>query len=86
MFKHIPRLDIRKYSFSHRVVDTWNSLPECVISAKTVFTFEVRLDKYWHSQDIIYNYESVIATGQKKNLELKIEADEDGLLSEEDLW
>ena len=50
-------MDVRKYSFSNRVVDVWNSLPDDVISASTVFSFEVRLDEYWKDQDILYNYE-----------------------------
>jgi len=57
LFKPRARLDVRKYSFSNRVVDVWNSLPDDVISASTVFSFEVRLDEYWKDQDILYNYE-----------------------------
>ena len=58
LFKHRARLDVRKYSFSNRVVDLWNSLPDSVISAETVFYFETRLDNYWKDQDILYEYES----------------------------
>ena len=32
-------MDVRKYSFSNRVVDVWNSLPDYVISVNTVFLF-----------------------------------------------
>ena len=60
LFKYRARLDVRKYSFSNRVVDLWNSLPDSVISAETVFTFETRLDDYWKDQDILYEYESKI--------------------------
>ena len=60
LFKHRARLDVRKYSFSNRVVDLWNSLPDSVISAETVFSFETRLDNYWKDQDILYEYESKI--------------------------
>ena len=60
LFKYRARLDVRKYSFSNRVVDLWNSLPDSVISAETVFTFETRLDDYWKDQDILYKYESKI--------------------------
>ena len=57
LFKHRARLDVRKYSFRNRVVDLWNSLPDSVISAETVFCFETRLDNYWKDQDILYEYE-----------------------------
>ena len=40
------------------MVDLWNSLPDSVISAETVFCFEMRLDNYWKDQDILYEYES----------------------------
>ena len=42
----------------------WNSLPDNVISAKTVFefNFEVRLDRHWKDQDIVYNYEAQVDT------------------------
>ena len=58
LFKHRARLDVRKYSFSNRVVNHWNSLPDSVISAETVFCFETRLDNHWKDQDILYDYES----------------------------
>ena len=58
LFKHRARLDVRKYSFSNRVVDLWNYPLDSVISAETVFCFETRLDNYWKDQDILYEYES----------------------------
>ena len=39
--------DIRKYSFTNRVVDLWNSLPEYIVKANSVHQFENRLDKHW---------------------------------------
>ena len=33
-----------------------NSLPNWVISAYTTDTFNARLDKFWHSQDIVYAF------------------------------
>jgi len=50
------KYDLRKYSFSVRVVNTWNSLPNWVVSANTTDTFKVRLDKFWHNQDIVYDF------------------------------
>ena len=40
-------IDLRKYSFTHRIVETWNSLPSEVINAPSIQAFERRLDKYW---------------------------------------
>ena len=58
IFKHRPRLDVRKYSFPHRIVDIWNDIPEKVINASTVVIFESRLDKFWYSQDLKYDYKA----------------------------
>ena len=37
--------DIKKYSFPHRVVDTWNGLEEDVVNAISVHSFKDKLDK-----------------------------------------
>ena len=51
-------LDVRKYFFSNRVVDTWNSLPEEVVSAPSVNTFKNKLDNYWKKLPSVYDPES----------------------------
>ncbi|KAK3101681.1 hypothetical protein FSP39_005415 [Pinctada imbricata] len=43
--------NIRKYSFTRRITDTWNSLPNEVINAKSVKHFEIALDRHWEHQD-----------------------------------
>ena len=50
------RYDLTKFSFTPRIVNVWNSLPEIVISADTTDTFNRRLDKFWQHQDILYDY------------------------------
>ena len=47
IYKQHSRLDIRKYSFSQRVVDHWNSLPEHVVRAPSVNSFKERLNSSW---------------------------------------
>ena len=56
IFKNRTRLNVRKYSFVHRSVDIWNSLPETVVTAKTVNTFKARLDRHWKDQSLYYKY------------------------------
>ena len=46
--------DLRKFGFSNRVINKWNSLPNWVVSANTTNTFKARLDKFWHNQDIVF--------------------------------
>jgi len=45
--------NMRKYSFSSRVVNMWNSLPNDVLEADTINTFKNHLDKYWSNQDVL---------------------------------
>jgi len=46
----------RKYFFCTRIINTWNSLPESVMSAaNTTDSFKNKLDKFWSNQDLIYN-------------------------------
>ena len=45
------RLDLRKYSFSQRVIDDWNSLPEDVVSSETIIQFKNRLNKFWKNKN-----------------------------------
>jgi len=52
--------DLRKYSFTVRIVNLWNSLPENVISADSVNTFKNRLDKFWSDQELVYDYKADI--------------------------
>ena len=40
-----PNLDVRKYFFSHRVIDKWNGLTEEEVSAPNTRTFKLRYDK-----------------------------------------
>ena len=39
-------LDIAKFSFSNRVIDEWNLLPNDVIDSPNVNAFKNRLDRY----------------------------------------
>ena len=48
--------DLRKYSFTIRVVNIWNSLPESVILTDSVDSFKNRLDQIWSNQDILFDY------------------------------
>ena len=41
---------VRSQSFSIRVVNDWNSLPQEVVSAQTVNDFKKKLDDFWKDQ------------------------------------
>ena len=46
LVKMKSRLDIRKFFFSQRVVNTWNSSPASVVQASSVNMFKNAYDKY----------------------------------------
>ena len=48
-------------SFSHRVINMWNNLPNVVVTAPSVFSFENRLDRYWSRLEVKYNFENALA-------------------------
>ena len=77
LLKKPAKLDIRKYSFTHRIVNTWNSLTEEIISAPSVNAFENRLDKFWSRQPIKYDFKAELDMNENLNLkdkDLDIEA------------
>ena len=47
------RTDCRKFFFSERVVNLWNSLPDSVVDAPSVNALKSRLDLYWHDKRFI---------------------------------
>ena len=65
------RLNVRKYSFTSRVVDIWNSLPEELIVAKTVKDFEIGLDNHWKHQECKYDFSMDINIRSKTGCHVK---------------
>ncbi len=55
--KRRSRLNIRKNYFTNRVVDSWNGLPDSVVTAGNVKIFENRLDRHWREHPMLYNPE-----------------------------
>ena len=53
----------RSNSFTLRVVNTWNSLPESVVSAPSLNAFKNRLDKLWQHQEVKYSYKATLSIG-----------------------
>jgi len=48
IYIHTFHYDIRKYSFSARIVNTWNRVTVCL--------FKARFDKFWTHQDVKYDF------------------------------
>ena len=54
LFLEQPNKNIRKYNFNFRVCNLWNSLPEHLVKAKDVRSFEKGLDNHWKNQDQMF--------------------------------
>ena len=46
-------LDIRKFSFAHRVVVMWNSLDDDIIACNSINGFKNRIDKFLNGRGFI---------------------------------
>ena len=46
LVKEQCKLDMRKYSFSQRVINEWNKLPNDSVNASSVNMFKNRIDRY----------------------------------------
>jgi hypothetical protein len=53
LYKPTCRLDCRKYAFSHRIINMWNSLPSNIIACNTVYSFKRKIDAFLYSQGFI---------------------------------
>jgi len=53
---------MRKYYFTNRVVDQWNSLPSWMVTANNTKILKKRIDQYWQHQDrpIIFDFRAQI--------------------------
>ena len=49
LYKQRSRTEWRKNNFNLRVVDSWNKLPEHVVSAETLNAFKERIDAWFLS-------------------------------------
>jgi len=51
-FKIFPEhvhYNLRKYYFSNRVIQIWNSLPDSVVESNSINSFKNNLDKLWQN-------------------------------------
>ena len=56
--------DLRKFSFTNRIVNIWNSLPNAIVDVDSVDLFKSRLDNFWRFQDVKYDYTANLAQGR----------------------
>ena len=50
--------DIRKFSFTSRIVNIWNKLPDEVVAARNLLVFEKLIDKFWANSEFKYDFKA----------------------------
>jgi len=60
LVKGRAKYDLRKFYFTNRIVNLWNSLPNNVVLSESLNVFKSRLDKFWQNQDVVYDYRADI--------------------------
>ena len=60
LYKEKCNKDIRRNFFRNRVINFWNDLPEKVVQAPSIKSFENRLDKYWRKYNIKYDFDKCL--------------------------
>ena len=56
--KKVEQSILRKFYFTNRVVNAWNSLPDHLVLSEIINTFRSRLDKFWLHQDMFYDFQA----------------------------
>ena len=54
IYKQQVNLDVRKFFFTVRIIDVWNSLPISLIKCETIATFKKHLDCLLQNREYIY--------------------------------
>ena len=65
LYKKSCHTNTRLHYFTNRIVNTWNSLPDEIVNAPSISSLKNRLDKFWQTQDMVYNYKANTAAGTR---------------------
>ena len=66
--------DVRKYSFTARTINIWNSLLNKIVDAESVNTLNLtRFDRYWSDQPLLYDFRAELAgTGDRSKCDIEV--------------
>jgi len=56
LVKNFSRYDTRKYVFTQRIINIWNSLPVHFVNSSSVNSLKNNLDRFWSNQEVYYNF------------------------------
>ena len=70
IFQDHVHYNLRKYYFSNRVIQIWNSLPDSVVESKSINSFKNNLDKFWQNEDVKFNWKANLTAAGSRSLSL----------------
>ena len=58
-------------TFTNKIVNIWNSLPNAVVDVNSVDAFKSRLDNFWKLQDVKFDYiADLTGTGDRSEFDI----------------
>ena len=84
LYRQRAEKNLRNNLFSLRVTSYWNSLPDNVVQAPNIKTFESRLDQHWKEYEGKYNFRSTYSPTANRRPE-HVEANEEGAVEEPEI-
>ena len=61
----------KQFSFSHRVINNWNELPDSVVLSDNLNIFKRNLDLFWKDKDFKYEEKKQTKTVSCRQLHIK---------------
>ena len=77
IFKTRARTKIRSHQFTNRTVEAWNKLPDSIIGAGTVGTFQRRLDIFWRDHEVLFDCDQQLETSSRNSGHRNVPSDSD---------
>jgi len=66
LVQNFSRYDMRKYVFTQRIINIWNSFPVHVVNTSSVNSFKNNLDRFWSNQEVYCNLRcDITGTGNR---------------------
>ena len=70
MLKNRSHCDLTEFSFTNRIVNIWNNLPNAVVDVNSVEVFNSRLDNFWKFQGVKIDYTAdLTGTGDRSEFD-----------------
>jgi len=70
IFQEHVHYNLRKYLFSNRVIQIWNSVPDLVIESNSINSFKNNQGILWQNEDVKFNWKADLTGAGSRSLSL----------------